>query len=204
MSVNLNTTNHTKMIKIVFVGDGGVGKTCLCTSYAKKKFPEDYVPTVFESWAESVRIGEETWTWGLWDTAGQDDYDRLRPLSYPQADIFVVCFNIASRASFDNVQEKWFPEIRHYEPDVPSIVVGLQIDLRFDVKTIQKMAKQGQLPISAAEGEQRARHAGAIKYVECSAKTREGLESVFDQVIAAAVTNIKLKESNRPRKCIIL
>jgi small GTP-binding protein len=114
--------------------------------------------------------------------AGQDDYDRLRPLSYPQADIFVVCFSIASRASFDNVQEKWFPEIRHYEPDVPSIVVGLQIDLRFDVKTIQKMAKQGQLPISAAEGEQRARHVGAVKYVECSAKTREGLESVFDQV----------------------
>ena len=49
---------------------------------------------------------------GLWDTAGQEDYDRLRPLSYPQTDVFLVCFSIISRASLENIKTKWVPEIR--------------------------------------------------------------------------------------------
>lgn len=61
---------------------------------------------------------------GLWDTAGQEDYDRLRPLSYPQTDVFLICFSIASPSSFENVTSKWYPEIKHHCPDAPIILVG--------------------------------------------------------------------------------
>lgn len=56
-------------------------------------------------------IGDDPYTLGLFDTAGQEDYDRLRPLSYPQTDVFLVCFSVTSPASFENVKEKWFPEV---------------------------------------------------------------------------------------------
>ena len=70
------------------------------------------VPTVFDNYAVTVMIGEDPYTLGLFDTAGQEDYDRLRPLSYPQTDVFLVCFSVTSPASFENVREKWFPEVR--------------------------------------------------------------------------------------------
>lgn len=66
------------------------------------------------------------------DWSGQEDYDRLRPLSYPQTDVFLVCFSVTSPASFENVKEKWFPEVHHHCPGVPCLIVGTQVDLRED------------------------------------------------------------------------
>ena len=62
--------------------------------------------------------------------AGQEDYDRLRPLSYPMTDVFIVCFDISRRPSFENVSHRWYPEIKHFCPDVPIILVGMKSDLR--------------------------------------------------------------------------
>ena len=61
---------------------------------------------------------------GLWDTAGQEDYDRLRPLSYPQTDVFLICFSVVSPSSFENVTSKWCPEIKHHCADAPILLVG--------------------------------------------------------------------------------
>jgi cell division control protein 42 len=105
---------------------------------------------------------------------GQEDYDRLRPLSYPQTDVFLVCFSVTSPASFENVKEKWFPEVHHHCPGVPCLIVGTQVDLRDDPNMLQKLARQKQRPIPFEAGEQLARELGAVKYAECSALTQKG------------------------------
>lgn len=130
------------------------------------------------------RIGDEPYTLGLFDTAGQEDYDRLRPLSYPQTDVFLVCFSVTSPPSFENVREKWFPEVHHHCPGVPCLIVGTQTDLRDDPQVRDKLAKQKMQPVRKEDGERMAKDLGAVKYVECSALTQFKLKDVFDEVSA--------------------
>lgn len=156
-------------------------------SYTTNKFPSEYVPTVFDNYAVTVMIGEDPYTLGLFDTAGQEDYDRLRPLSYPQTDVFLVCFSVTSPSSYENVREKWLPEVRHHCPGVPCLIVGTQVDLRDDPAVVERLARQKQRPISTEMGERLTRELGAIKYVECSALTQKGLKNVFDEAIVAAL-----------------
>lgn len=188
-------------LKCVVVGDGAVGKTCLLISYTTNQFPADYVPTVFDNYAVTVMIGDEPYTLGLFDTAGQEDYDRLRPLSYPSTDVFLVCFSVISPPSFENVKEKWFPEVHHHCPGVPCLIVGTQIDLRDDKVIIEKLQRQRLRPIGAEQGERLARELRAVKYVECSALTQRGLKNVFDEAIVAALEPPVIKKS---KKCTIL
>ncbi|KAH6625774.1 P-loop containing nucleoside triphosphate hydrolase protein [Boeremia exigua] len=195
-------------IKCVVVGDGAVGKTCLLISYTTNKFPSEYVPTVFDNYAVTVMIGDEPYTLGLFDTAGQEDYDRLRPLSYPQTDVFLVCFSVTSPASFENVREKWFPEVHHHCPGVPCLIVGTQVDLREDNAVKDKLSKQRMAPVKREDGERMARELGAVKYVECSALTQYKLKDVFDEAIVAALeppaTRKEGKGPKKEKKCIIL
>ena len=148
-----------------------------------------------------LRIGDEPYTLGLFDTAGQEDYDRLRPLSYPQTDVFLVCFSVTSPASFENVREKWFPEVHHHCPGVPCLIVGTQTDLRDDPSVREKLAKQKMAPVRKEDGEKMAKELGAVKYVECSALTQYKLKDVFDEAIVAALEPPPKKSS---KKCIIL
>ena len=72
-----------QVIKIVTVGDGEVGKTCLLIVYSQEYFPEDYVPTVFDSYCSDHMIDGKNVVLSLHDTAGQEEYDRLRATAYP-------------------------------------------------------------------------------------------------------------------------
>ena len=65
-----------------------------------------YIPTVFENYVADVEVDGKHVELALWDTAGQEDYDRLRPLSYPDSHVILICFAVDSPDSLDNVQEK--------------------------------------------------------------------------------------------------
>merc|ERR1719152_93709 len=177
---------HMDQVKLVIVGDGTVGKTLLI-SYVKDRFPAEYVPTVFDNYNAQVCVDGGAVQLGLWDTAGQEDYDRLRPLSYPNTDAFLVCFSVVSPPSCDNVRDKWVPELRYHAPrDVPVILVGTKADLRDDKGTCARLAEKRQRPVTREEGEALAHEVGAAAYLECSALTQVGLKDVYEEAVRAA------------------
>jgi len=173
----------TKAIKLVVVGDGAVGKTCLLISYANNRFPEEYVPTVFDNYVVNLTAGDDTIELGLRDTAGQEEYDRLRPLSYANANVFLICFSVVSPVSFENVSSKWFPEVQHYQPQTPKLLIGTKSDLREDSGTLDKLKQQGQAAVSGGQAEELAKKLKAVKYLECSAYTGSNLKGVFDEAV---------------------
>jgi len=168
--------------------------------FSKGTFPEVYVPTVFENYVADVEVDSKHVELALWDTAGQEDYDRLRPLSYPDSNVILICFAIDSPDSLDNVQEKWISEVMHFCHNLPIILVGCKKDLRYDPKTIEELRKTSQRPVSPEEGQAVAQKIGATRYLECSAKTNEGVREVFEHATRAALTNKRVKN----KKCTIL
>jgi Ras family protein A len=186
--------------KLVIVGDGACGKTCLLIVFSKGTFPEVYVPTVFENYVADVEVDGKHVELALWDTAGQEDYDRLRPLSYPDSHVVLICFAVDSPDSLDNVTEKWYSEVNHFCPTVPTILVGCKADLRGDPKVTEELRKTGQSPVSPEQGEEIRKKINARKYMECSAKTNQGVRDVFEAATREALDTKKKKD----RKCTVI
>jgi len=202
-----------KRVKLVVVGDGAVGKTSLLISYATGEFPTEYLPTVFENYTAQMKREKEVILLHLWDTAGQEDYDRLRPLSYPGADVLLLCFSTISQASYDAIREKWAPEVHHYVANIPHILVGTKIDLR-EAKAPDPNSGKYE-PITTEQGKSMADEIGAVKYMEVSSKTGKGVTEVFKEAVDMVLkeregetTTTQAKTSNGKKKkkdgCLLL
>jgi len=194
-------------VKCVVVGDGAVGKTSLLISYTENRFPVDYVPTVFDNFTTGVEVDGKLINFALWDTAGQEEYARLRALSYPETDVFLVCFSVVAPSSFDNIKAKWYPEISHSCPEAKVMLVGTKIDLRDDKETLEKL-KGEKLP-TPEMAQALAQSIGAVAYLQCSALTQEGLKKVFEEAIRAVIGRDNApsggKSANPKKKnCVLL
>eukprot|EP00996_Jenningsia_fusiforme_P002671 NODE_3495_length_967_cov_19.340959_g3208_i0.p1 GENE.NODE_3495_length_967_cov_19.340959_g3208_i0~~NODE_3495_length_967_cov_19.340959_g3208_i0.p1 ORF type:complete len:200 (+),score=38.96 NODE_3495_length_967_cov_19.340959_g3208_i0:111-710(+) len=167
-----------KTCKIVVVGDGTVGKTCLLWVYVRKDFPKKYVPTIFENYSAVVQVNGTEVALNLWDTAGQEEYEKLRILSYGGATVFLLCFAIDNPDSYSNVKDRWYREIRKHNATAAIILVGTKQDLR-----------QGQSDsLTQKHGETLQQEIGAVAYVECSAFQNSGVKAVFDEAIRVSLT----------------
>ncbi|XP_067615039.1 ras-like GTP-binding protein RhoL [Eurosta solidaginis] len=178
-------------LKITIVGDGMVGKTCLLITYTQNEFPEEYIPTVFDNHACNITVDGNEYNLTLWDTAGQEDYERLRPLSYPNTNCFLLCYSISSRTSFENIKSKWWPEIRHFSNNVPVVLIGTKLDLR--VPNSEKF-------VTTSEGRRLRKEIHAHSLVECSAKKKIGLNQVFEEAVRA----VEKKPNSKPKQCVLL
>ena len=199
---HLSKSSTMQNVKCVVVGDGAVGKTSLLISYTTNAFPGEYSPTVFDNYSVCSQLDGIPINLGLWDTAGQEAYNRLRPLAYPMTDVFIICYSVVNSASYDNVLNKWYPEIRHHCPLQPIILVGLKVDLRDDPANIEKLQNQNEEPISHQQGVSLAKKIGAVKFFECSSLTRTGMNEIFNGVLHVFI--YPNAQKRKRRRCSIM
>ncbi|KAL9648772.1 hypothetical protein ABK040_003707 [Willaertia magna] len=192
----------SNITRLVVVGDGAVGKTCLLFVYANGEFPEKYVPTIFDNYSTEVSVNGSVVTFLLMDTAGQEDYDHIRPLSYQGANVFLVCYSVDSPTSLDNVKNKWIKEVRKHRPETPILLVGTKADVRDDKKRVAELKEQGIIPVSTAEAAKLAKEIGAVKHMECSAKQNQGVQEIFKEALYNGLYPPEV-EKKKP-SCIIL
>lgn len=120
----------------------------------------------------------------------QHDYESLRRFTYEDSEVFIVCFSVVDRDSFDSIKEFWLPEMkRNMNRKKPVVLVATQTDLR------NTTDYDGGVPITMAEGESLAKDIGALSYVECSISNRNSVKAVFSEVVQAALKYRKRKSS---------
>jgi small GTP-binding protein len=184
----------TVLIKTLAVGSGAAGKTSLLITYTTGNFPSQYIPTDFDNYLQIGELDGCPYHLNLWDTGGGEDYERLRPLSYPQTDVFILLFDISSDEDmFETIHSYWWSELNHHCPDAHIVLVGSKIDLR---------NQEDKETISTAEGQAMADKIGAVKYMEVSSLEGRGVTELFDEVISLNLRqNVAEKKEKR---CFVL
>lgn len=180
--------------KLVIVGDGACGKTSLLYVFTLGEFPLQYHPTVFENYVTDCRIDGKPVQLALWDTAGQEEYERLRPLSYHNSHIILIGFAIDVPDSLESARTKWVDEVRRSCPDTPFVLIGLKKDLRLSLKDEARF-------VQPPHGERVAKEIGAKRYMESSALTGEGVDDIFE---VATRLSLLFTDNKKETCCSIL
>ena len=166
-----------KAIKVIFLGDGAVGKTSLIVRLVEHVFPHEWLPSQPNVDQKTVAVGGREVKAELWEINPSEGYDTLRPLNYPNTDVVLICFGVDNHSALKHVEERWMPEIRQHLPDVPVVLVGTKSDLR---QTL--VNRRPVVPVE--EGEAMAKRLGCAGYMECSALTGENAEEVLEHALS--------------------
>ncbi|EGP82614.1 ras small GTPase, partial [Zymoseptoria tritici IPO323] len=182
--------SKTVQRKLVLLGDGACGKTSLLNVFTRGYFPTVYEPTVFENYVHDIFIDNVHVELSLWDTAGQEEFDRLRSLSYDDTHAIMLCFSVDSPDSLENVESKWVGEIAENCPDVRLVLVALKCDLREVGKDDDEGGAEGGVKrecIDYKQGLAVAEKIKALRYLECSAMKNRGVNEAFTEAARVAL-----------------
>ncbi|KAJ5066110.1 hypothetical protein M0811_03443 [Anaeramoeba ignava] len=188
-----------KSVKCVAVGNVESKKTEMLYTYTTQQWQKHFDPT-FHNYSCNYQLDGDYIGLSLWDTAGQEDYDRLRPLSYPNTNIFLICFSIANQKSFESIKNKWIPELKEHAPNVPFILVGTQLEKRDNPKTINKLKEKGLSPITYQQGFELAKEINSFKYLECSARNKVNINEVIEEAVRAAQNQTMSKKQLKKKE----
>ena len=117
-------------------------------------------------------------------------------MSYPNTNILLICFSIDSRSSFNNISQRWLPEVKHFCPNVPFILAATKMDLRDSPEIQQKLQAEGKTLITKDEAMALVKKVKAAGYCECSALENKGVADLFDD----AVRKTKSKSGGKEKK----
>lgn len=185
-------------LKIVVVGDGTVGKTCLLSVLTSDEFNWEHIPTIFQNQQHEMKVNGTDYNLDLWDTAGQENFDRLRPLSYKDVDIYLICFAVCDVDTFDNVTFKWMPELNnHANGKETFILVGTKSDMRKHGSNADGSDAPGMTPVTAEQIEKCRQEGGFFQYIETSALQRYNVKAPFEAAIRSQIT----EEGGSSRGC---
>eukprot|EP01122_Echinamoeba_exundans_P015425 TRINITY_DN7316_c0_g1_i1.p1 TRINITY_DN7316_c0_g1~~TRINITY_DN7316_c0_g1_i1.p1 ORF type:complete len:213 (+),score=20.52 TRINITY_DN7316_c0_g1_i1:73-639(+) len=169
MAAPSDKNDNRMKLKSVIIGNYLVGKSSLLVKMTDGYFPAEYFPSVFDNFLISFDTREGySVDLSLVDSPAGEEFDRLRPLSYPETNVFLISFSIDSRESFANVERKWWPEAIKFCPDVPRILLGTKSDLRGDSKTIERLKEEKKTFVSPDEAQEMATKIGAVEFIEIS------------------------------------
>ncbi|KAJ8382663.1 hypothetical protein SKAU_G00034410 [Synaphobranchus kaupii] len=177
-------------VKCVLVGDTAVGKTALLVRFTSETFPDCYKPTVYDNLGVDVFMDGVQISLGLWDTAGSESFRQIRPMSYQQADVVLICYSVANPASLASVRRHWIGEVKEHLPGAPVLVVAMQTDQR---ETGPNRASC----TSSTDGKQLAQDIRAKGYLECSALSNRGVQQVFECAVRTAINQAKKGRTGR-------
>lgn len=171
-------------IKVVVLGDSGVGKTCLLLRLGSRPFSKDSPPQLAEILTPAFNYDDALFRLELQDTHAQEEHDESRWLSLVGANVLVLCFSADSPSSFDHVRTKWLVEANEHCPGVPVVIVCTKLDNRFDKDACDAVTSQyGRGCIATDEGMDLAQSLGVAKYLECSALTSQGTHPMCFQLV---------------------
>ncbi|KAI9791328.1 MAG: Rho GTPase [Piccolia ochrophora] len=203
--------NKTVQRKLVLLGDGACGKTSLLNVFTRGYFPTVYEPTVFENYVHDIFVDNVHIELSLWDTAGQEEFDRLRSLSYDDTHAIMLCFSVDSKDSLENVESKWVGEIAENCQGVKLVLVALKCDLREknadEEEELEGATRREEKEmIDYQQGLEVARRIQALRYLECSAMRNRGVNEAFTEAARVALS-VKGSSSNTKKddkKCTVM
>eukprot|EP00228_Micromonas_bravo_P006076 CAMPEP_0203000714 /NCGR_PEP_ID=MMETSP1401-20130829/90_1 /ASSEMBLY_ACC=CAM_ASM_000894 /TAXON_ID=38833 /ORGANISM="Micromonas pusilla, Strain CCAC1681" /LENGTH=208 /DNA_ID=CAMNT_0049742167 /DNA_START=30 /DNA_END=657 /DNA_ORIENTATION=+ len=172
------------LLKVIILGDSGVGKTSLMNQYVNRKFSKQYKATIGADFlTKEVQVDDRLVTMQIWDTAGQERFQSLGVAFYRGADCCVLCYDVNTQKTFENL-ENWRDEFliqaSPADPDgFPFVVLGNKVDVEGGESRV----------VSEKKAKSWCTSKGAIPYFETSAKEDVNVEAAFACIARNALRN---------------